>query len=395
MMIKIARIITRMDLGGAQQAVLSLSKGLDQGLFEQILITGEGGLLFDELAAITHVRKYVVPDLIRRVGISGAWTDLRAIMKIRNILRAEKPDIVHTHTPKAGIVGRWAARAGGVPIIIHTYHGFGFSDAHPFWKRLPLIWAERLTAMITQYFIAVSKNNWKKGETYGILHKQDCELIRSGIDLHAFLEVHRDKVIKKKELECDPAVRIVGTVAGFKPPKALDHFLRVAAMVSSRVSDLKFLVVGDGELRPELEALIRELHLESVVTLMGWRKDIPELLRTFEVFILTSLWEGLPRVLVEARLAGLPVVAYDIDGVAEVIQNGESGFLVGPGDLAAMAARIVELLSNESLRLRLGQVSKASLEEFSVANMLQKHASLYSKLAGRAGPVLNLEKSLA
>ncbi len=395
MKVKIARIITRMDLGGAQQAVLFLSRGLSPDLFEQILITGEGGLLFEELAAITHVRKYVVPELTRRVGISGAWTDLRAILKIRNILQNEKPDIVHTHTPKAGIVGRWAAWAGGVPTIIHTYHGFGFSDAHPFWKRLPLIWAEQLTAIITQHFIAVSKNNWKRGEAYGILHKQDCELIRSGIDLHAFLEVGRDEAAKKRESECDASVRIVGTVAGFKPPKALDHLLRVAGMVSARVPNLKFLVVGDGELRPELEALIQDLHLESVVTLMGWRKDIPELLRVFEVFILTSLWEGLPRVLVEARLAGLPVVAYDIDGVSEVIQNGESGFLVAPGDLEAMAERIVELLSNESLRLRLGQGSGASLEEFSVANMLRKHASLYSKLAERAGPVLNPKQSSA
>lgn len=384
-----------MDLGGAQRAVLFLSKGLNQALFEQVLITGEGGLLFDELAAITHVKKYVVPELTRRVGISSVWTDLSAILKIRNILRNEKPNIVHTHTPKAGVVGRWAAWAGGVPIIIHTYHGLGFSDAHPFWKRIPLIWIERLTALITQHFIAVSKNNWKRGEAYGILRKQDCELIRSGIDLHAFLEVGRDKAAKKRELECGASVRIVGAVAGFKPPKALDHLLRVAGMVSARVPNLKFLVVGDGELRPQLEALIRDLHLESVVTLMGWRKDIPELLRVFEVFILTSLWEGLPRVLVEARLAGLPVVAYDIDGVSEVIQNGESGFLVAPGDLEAMAGRIVELLNNESLRQKLGQGGGASLEEFSVANMLQRHTSLYLRLVKRTEPALNPKQSLA
>ena len=395
MKIKIARIITQMDLGGAQEAVLSLIKGLNQVPFEQVLITGEGGLLFHDLAAIPNVKKYVVPELTRRVSLLSVCTDLKAILKIRSILRSEKPDIVHTHTPKAGILGRWAAWACGIPIIIHTYHGFGFSDAHPFWKRLPLIWVERLTAVITDYFITVSKNNWNRGETYGILNKQGCELIRSGIDLPTFLDVSKHRADKRRELEFDASVRIVGTVAGFKPPKALDHLLRVAGMVSARVPRLKFLIVGDGELRPSLEGLIQDLHLESVVKLMGWRKDVPELLRVFEVFILTSLWEGLPRVLVEAKLAGLPVVAYDVDGVSEVIQNGESGFLVAPGNQESMAKRIVELLINEPLRRQLGQGGRALWDEFSAAGMVQKHACLYSRLYERGGLSMKLEESQA
>ena len=130
MKIKIARIITRMDLGGAQQAVLYLSKRLDPASFEQVIITGCGGLMLPELEQISFIRHYEIPELHRHIGPGGMWSDLKAIGRIRNILRLEKPHLVHTHTPKAGILGRWAAWGARIPVILHTYHGFGFSDFH-------------------------------------------------------------------------------------------------------------------------------------------------------------------------------------------------------------------------------------------------------------------------
>ena len=385
MKIKIARIITRMDLGGAQNAVLFLSGGLDNAQFDQLLITGDGGLLLSEISNVPLLRHYIVPELSRSIGLFSVWMDLKAILKIRTIIKWEKPFIVHTHTPKAGIIGRWAGWLAGVPVIIHTYHGFGFGDSVVWWKKLLYICLERITAHLTTGFVVVSEKNLRKGESYGLFRRQDCSLIRSGVETSSFSRVPPVTSSKKVELNFETTDRIVGTVASLKPPKALHLLIRVAKMVSSQVTGVKFLIVGDGELRPQLESQIRELQLESVVRLIGWRQDVPDLLRVFDLFVLTSLWEGLPRVLVEASLTGVPVVAFDVDGVSEVIVQGRNGFLVAPGDLDAMAKRIVELLNNEALRSSLGQGSCFPPDEFSVERMLKKHTLLYLRFASRLG----------
>jgi glycosyltransferase involved in cell wall biosynthesis len=374
-----------MDLGGAQQAVLYLSRHLDQQAFEQIVITGEGGLLSSDLACLESIRRYEIPDLTRHIGLLGVLADVRAIIKIRNILTQERPQITHTHTPKAGILGRWAAWLAGIPCIIHTYHGLGFSDFHPFWVKWLCIWLERVTGRITTLFVVVSERNRIKAERYGILSKANCELIRSGVDFQAFGRSSSDNYKKRLALELAPADKIVGIVAGFKPPKALHYFVDVAKTVSDRISGVKFLMVGDGELRPQLEAQIHELELESVVKIVGWRRDIPELLQVFDIFLLTSLWEGLPRVLVEAMVIGIPVVAMDIDGIAEVVKNGENGYLVSPGDTDKMAEQVINLLGDECLRLRMGCKAKSMVNEFSAQKMLEDYTRLYHNLMSPLG----------
>jgi glycosyltransferase involved in cell wall biosynthesis len=374
-----------MDLGGAQQAVLSLGRGLDKAQFEQTLITGEGGLLLSEVSTVPLLRHYVVPELSRNIGIFRVGTDLKAILRIRTILQKEKPFIVHTHTPKAGIIGRWAAWLAGVPVIVHTYHGFGFSDSIVWWKKLAYIWVERMTARLTTGFVVVSENNLRKGEIYGLFRRQNCDLIRSGIDVPKFRRIASVPASKKMELRFPATDKIVGTIASLKPPKALHLLLEVAKMVSEQVADVKFVIAGDGELRTQLEAQIRKLRLEPVVRLLGWRQDVPELLRLFDLFVLTSLWEGLPRVLVEASLTGVPVVAFDVDGVSEVVVHGRNGYLVTPGDLDAMTRRIVELLKNEDLRLSMGRELCVPSDEFSVERMVEQYTGLYLRFASRLG----------
>ncbi|PYV45505.1 MAG: hypothetical protein DMG06_02080 [Acidobacteria bacterium] len=382
MKIKIVRIITRMDLGGAQQAVLHLARRLDQSLFEQILITGEGGELSAELCSIPSIKCYILPSLSRRVGLGGLLDDLRTIIRIRSILRQEVPEIAHTHTPKAGILGRWAAWMAGIPRIIHTFHGFGFSEFQPSGVRRLYIWVERLTSLITTRFVVVAESNRLKGQEYRIFGRADCDLIRSGIDFSAFGNMFVDKSKKKLELGFAPSDKIVGIVAGFKPPKALHHFVTVARRVSDQRTDIKFLMVGDGELREQLEEHVDRLHLDSIVKMVGWRRDVPEFLEIFDVFLLTSLWEGLPRVVVEAMITGVPVVAPDVDGIAEVVRSGETGYLVSPGDTASMAQRVIELLDNETLRRQMGRAAKGVGQEFSVENMIEDYTRLYIGLAG-------------
>ena len=379
MKLKIARIITRMDVGGAQRVVLYLSRDLDPTLFEQIVITGEGGVLLAELCEIPSIRHFLVPELSRRVDIGGLWSDLKAVWKIRRILRRERPQIVHTHTPKAGIVGRWAARLAGVPRIIHTFHGFGFNTLQSSWRTRIYVAIERFTALITTHFVAVSHQNLLKGESYRIFPQERCSLIRSGIDFSKFQNAKPDKAQKKMELGLSPSDSIVGIVAAFTTHKALNYFVDVAARLHPQFPQVKFVMVGDGELRPQIEHQIAKLQLQSIVRLLGWRSDIPEVLSTFDVFLLTSLWEGLPRALVESVLAGIPVVASDVDGVCEVIHDGENGFLVPAGDTQAMARGVGRLLQDDFLRRRMG-AWRPGVGEFSVQKMLKDHSHLYKNI---------------
>jgi glycosyltransferase involved in cell wall biosynthesis len=379
--IKIARIITRMDLGGAQQAVLQLSRKLDVCRFEQMVITGDGGLLLAELSAIQNIEHHVVPEMTRRIGPGGTWDDMRSVLRIRTILRRFKPDIVHTHTPKAGIVGRWAAKLAGVRRIVHTYHGFGFSPQHPAWQKTFFVGLERATALITSQFVAVSDPNRVLGQSYGIFLREECALIRSGVEFADFRAPGTDKIQKKIELGFDPSDKIVGVVASFTPAKALHLFLEAAVIIAKEIPGVRFLMVGDGSLRPQLESQAERLGLRSALRMLGWRRDVPELVRTFDVFLLTSLWEGLPRSLVEAFLSGVPAVASHVDGIGEVVQEGRNGFLVPAGNAEAMAAAVIRLLKDESLRQALGEQARLSVDDFSVEKMLKDYSELYESIS--------------
>lgn len=371
-----------MDLGGAQQAVLALLQKLDPSVFEQIIITGEGGLLLPELAKLAGVRHYLVPHLNRHIGPRSLCADLKALRQIRGILKAESPRIAHTHTPKAGIVGRWAAHLARVPLILHTYHGFGFGDSHAPWRRWLYASIERRTARITSRFVAVSVQNRTKGEELRILAQGRCRLIRSGIPFSQFQLEAFDKAQKKMELGLSQTDMVVGIVASFTPAKGLQHFLDAAARILASRPGVRFLMVGDGDLRPQLESQVSQLHLEQAVSMLGWRRDVPELLRVFDVLLLTSLWEGVPRVLVEAALAGVPVVASNVDGVCEVVQDGCNGLLVPAGNSGAAAEAVIGLLQDESRRQAMGKAGQSLVAEFSVERMLDEHHRLYLELAG-------------
>ncbi len=323
----------------------------------------------------------MIPEMTRHVGPGGAWDDIRSVRRICETLRRFGPDIVHTHTPKAGIVGRWAAKLAGVPRIVHTYHGFGFSPQHPLWQRAFYVGLERASALITSQFVAVSDPNRVLGQSYGIFLREKCALIRPGVDFADFRIVASDKIKKKIELGFAPSDKVVGVVASFTPAKALHLFLEAAAIIAKEIPGVRFLMVGDGLLRPQLESQAERLGLRSALRMLGWRRDVPELVSTFDVFLLTSLWEGLPRSLVEAFLSGVPAVASQVDGIGEVIQEGRNGFLVPAGNAEAMAAAVIRLLKDESLRQTLGEQARSSVDDFSAEKMLKDYSELYESIS--------------
>jgi glycosyltransferase involved in cell wall biosynthesis len=293
------------------------------------------------------------------------------------------PIIVHTHSSKAGIIGRWAAWLAGVPIIIHSVHGFGFHDFQKPLVRLVYQVLERLTARITKKFIVVSDANRACGTAARIFKPEDTRLIRSGIDIDGFARAPQDPEAVRRELGIPRDVPLVTMVACFKPQKAPLDFVRACALVHKRHPRACFLLAGDGELRDRIEAEVALLGLEQHVFMPGWRRDVAALLHSSQVTALSSYWEGLPQVVPQACAVGLPIVATRVDGTPEAVRDGVNGFLVEPGDVELMADRINHLLERPDEARSMGAAGKTMVAEFDINAMVRAQEDLYCELVSR------------
>jgi glycosyltransferase involved in cell wall biosynthesis len=378
MPIKVCHIITKLELGGAQQNTLFTVRTLSRTQYEPFLITGSGGLLDAEAAADTRFTTYFIPELIRSVL---PWGDIIAAVKIWKILRAQKPALVHTHSSKAGIVGRWAAWCAGVPVIVHTVHGFGFNSRQRMPVRALFILAERVTAAITDKLVVVADQDRVKGLAYGIGNAAKYTVIRSGIDVESFKTALVDREAVRREWGILPGTKVVTSIGPLKPQKNLADFIRVAARVSARRADCVFLIVGDGEQRAALEGLCERSGMSGRVRFLGWRNDTVNILGITDVFVMTSLWEGLPRSIVEAMCRAVPVVANAVDGVREVVRTGSTGYLFEPFAVEEMAAAIVRILEDPSMARSMGESGRRAIgEEFDISFMVRQQETLYRAL---------------
>ena len=376
----ICHIVTKLELGGAQFTTLFTVAHLDRVRFRPILITGEPGLLDDEARKLEGVEFYQVPSLVRLIR---PWRDLRAFVELTRLLKSLKPAIVHTHSSKAGILGRWAAWLAGVPIIIHTIHGYGITPAQPRWLQFLLIGLERLTGLITTRWILVSEADAVKGLRWKLFRQGAFMVIRPGADTRVF-QGSRLPISDTGEFRAECGVGsehlLVGTVAPLKPQKAPQDFVAVAARVCARVPAARFVWVGDGELRPGVEAAIRRAGLEGRIRLAGWRRDIPDVMRAMDLFLLTSHWEGLPQVLLQARANCVPIVATRAGGSAEAFVEGKHGWLCDPGDIEALAAQVIRLLMDSAERERMRRNGGHIPNEFNMWAALRKREQLYAML---------------
>lgn len=372
----VAHIITKLELGGAQQNTLFTVAHLDPARFRPILITGEAGLLDQDARALSGVELYQVAALVRPLR---PWHDLRAVIALAVLLKKLKPAIVHTHSSKAGILGRLAARLAGVPIIIHTIHGFGVTQHQHVWLRSVLVMMERMAARVTTQFFAVSEATRRQGMALGLFPPDRCLVIRSGVDLDLLRQTQVDVAAKRQALRLTPDKPVVGMIAPFKPQKAPLDFVAMAELVHRARPDAQFLLVGDGELRGAIEADCARLGLSAVVRLTGWRRDVPEILRCLDVLVLTSLWEGLPRVYLEALASGVPVVGTRVDGAPEVIHEGVTGFLVEAGDVRALADRVLYLLAHPEEAQQMGRNGQKLPREFDIHEMVRRQEEEYGR----------------
>jgi len=374
--IRVCHIITLLELGGAQQNTLYTAAHLDRRRFEVSLVAGPGGMLDAEAESIPGLKTHWIPELVREVSPTR---DLVALLKLTALLRRLKPDLVHTHSSKAGILGRWAAHLAGVGAVVHTVHGFGFHPGMPSLKRQWFRTLETWTAPLTTRFLAVSQANLDGAVRSGIFPPGRARLIRSGVELGAFRNGAKPGSLRA-DLRIAPDAPVVGMVGCLKPQKAPVDFVKVAAEVSRRVAGVHFLLVGDGELRGAVEGEVARCSLADRFHLLGWRRDIPSLFKNIEVLALTSLWEGLPRVVPEAMAASLPVVATRVDGTPEAVVEGETGFLVEPGDVNAMADRISWLLEHPEAARSMGLKGRERVGEFDIDLMVTRLEALYESL---------------
>jgi glycosyltransferase involved in cell wall biosynthesis len=378
--INILYVITQLELGGAQRQLLSLIHHLDRKCYNLFLFTAQEGLLMEEALSSGGLTCYRSRHLKRPINF---LEDFLAMIEILKFIKKNQIDIVHTHSSKAGILGRWAGALAKTKIVIHTVHGWSFNDFQkPFLRKLYL-GLERLSAKFTDKIIVVSNHDRQKGLNQKIGTDRKYSLLRYGIDRAQFSR--RDPSIRK-ELGIGDNEIVIGTIACFKPQKALEDFVQLAFLTNQVFPQARFLMIGDGVLRKKIEQLIAKFNLGSRFILTGWRKDIPRVLSAMDVFVLTSLWEGLPIAVLEAMVSQVPVVATHTGGISEIIADGETGFLVSCHDMPSMLEKTHIFLQDASLKERITRNAKQGINErFDTETMVKAHEDLYQELVKTKG----------
>ncbi len=376
---KIVHLITRLELGGAQQNTLYCVEQHDRMRFAVGLWAGEGGILDARARSMEEADVRIVPWLVHPIDPAR---DAIAVTRLASLLR--DVDLVHTHSSKAGILGRAAARLAGVPGIVHTVHGWSFNDVQPAVTRRFYVEAERAAARVTDRIVCVARFDRERGLGAGIGHPSQYRIVRSGIDPRLYVAPEGTRERVRRALGAGPQDVVVGSIANFKPQKGPLDFVEAARRARLRDPRLRFFIAGDGDLRPAAERAIADAGLGDAVHLLGWRDDVPELLAAMDIFLLTSLFEGLPRVVLQAMAASVPVVATDTGGVAEVVLDGKTGRLVPPGDPAAAAEAIVALAEHTDTRRRFAASARALLgAEFDSGRMVRDLEDLYDDVLER------------
>ena len=375
---KIFHVITKLELGGAQKVTLMTLERLPRERYQLALLTGPEGLLVDWANQIPDIERFWLPSLVREVR---PVQDVITLFQLWRLFRREKPQLVHTHSSKAGILGRWAARLAGVPFIFHTAHGFGFNDFQRPLVRNAYIWLEKVTGAITTKLVVVSYANAEKGEKNGVFNRGDWILCRDAISVEQFLQPSPRRT--QLNVWGIPEDRVVvGMVACFKPQKCPVDFVDVAARVLKDNKRVHFIMAGDGELRTQVEARIRETGIGGHITLLGWRDNMPEVYRNLDIVVLTSLWEGLPCVFSEAMACELPIVATNVDGAREAIIDGENGFLHEPRDISGMAGSVLRLINDVQLRIDMGRRGRERVMEFDISTSVSNLEQAYEECLG-------------
>jgi glycosyltransferase involved in cell wall biosynthesis len=375
--LRVAQVITRMIVGGAQETVLLTAALARRDRFEHVIVTGpqtgpEGSLLAE--AQRRGVRVVVVPELVRQVHPPS---DLRAVVALRRLFADLRVDVVHTHSSKAGIVGRIAAARAGVPRVLHTVHGWPFHAHQPrlasgLWRAL-----ERSAARRSDHLVVVAEPDREKGLAAGIGAAGDYVVVRSGVELEMYGTALARRHEVRDRLGLPRDARVLGAVNRLSEQKDPLTLVAAAGRVLRADPAAWLLIVGDGPLRAAVDAGVAREDVADRVVLTGLRYDVPDLLGAMDVFLTTSLWEGLPRTILQAMATGVPVVATSVDGVVDVVDDGVTGLLVEPRNATQAATAVLGCFQNpDAARARAAKAADL-LPAFSAQRMVRQLEELY------------------
>ncbi|MDD5432467.1 MAG: glycosyltransferase family 4 protein [Candidatus Omnitrophica bacterium] len=379
--IKIAQVITRLDWAGSPDIVRIICQSLNPDKYDVTLITGPTKHF--SFATINFLKEFkgkviTVSSLRRNVNL---FLDLAAFCSLCSIFKKENFDIVHTHTAKAGALGRLAAYFSGIRHVVHMPHGSNFYGYFNFFASKSIVLIERLLAMFTYKFLALSELEKKELLEFGVSREGKIEVVPSGLEM-GFKNVDIKKALEKKiKFGFKDNQRIVGMVCRLEVVKGVEYFVRAAIEVSKIDNGAGFIIVGEGSMRSKLERIVKENNLDNRVVFTGWRDDVEEIISFLDIMVQPSLNEAIGRVLLEAQGLGVPVIATKVGGIPEIVRDNETGVLVASKNIQELSSAILRLLKDDNFRLSLSENGKKWVDDkFSSKKMMEKIESVYQEM---------------
>jgi glycosyltransferase involved in cell wall biosynthesis len=386
--VRVVRVIARLNVGGPALHVTYLTEGLATRGYETTLVAGDvarGEESMERVASSAGVEVVRLPGLSRELA---PVHDLVAALRLARILRKVRPDIVHTHTAKAGAVGRLAALVAGRPrpVVVHTFHGHVLRGYFGSFGSSVFRAIETILARITDRLVAVSPEVRDELVGLGVAPASKFEVVRLGIDLEPRVRFEGDPAEVRRRLGIPAGTFLIGWFGRMTAVKRTDDLLHTLVALRRHGVDASLLLVGDGDDRPRLEQLAHELGVARSCLFLGYQEDVAPFYAISDAVVLTSANEGTPVTIIEALAAGRPVVATAVGGVGDVVEDGETGFLVAAGDTERMADRLAELAADQEGAAALGEEGQRRMtERYAVTRLVDDVDRLYRRLLAQDG----------
>jgi glycosyltransferase involved in cell wall biosynthesis len=377
--IKVLRIITRLNIGGPAIHTILLTGGLDKNRFESILVTGlhevhEGDMSY--LAEEKGIHPAYLPELGRKINVRN---DIIAFYKLLRLMIKEKPDIIHTHTAKAGTLGRLAGLlykmiTGRRCKLVHTFHGHIFHGYFSKQHTRIFLWVERFLASITDRIITVSRQQYDEiSTTLNVTRGKKLTVVPLGFDLNPYFNAEKARGALRKEFGLSLDSILIGMVGRLVPIKNHKFLLQTVSQIEEPLrKKMKFIIVGDGELRDELADYAKRLRIDDHIVFTGWRKNLPEIYSDLDIVTLTSLNEGTPISVIEAMASCRPVIASNVGGVGDLIEDGTTGLLFQRNNHNELCSALMRLAQDEGMRSAMGREAKRRVTDLYAAERLIK-----------------------
>lgn len=374
------RIVARLNVGGPATHVTLLNEGLTHLGMKCLLVTGMEGAREGSMKDMVTARQLsmkIIPELGREIN---PRYDLVTLFKLYRLMRRWQPDIVHTHTAKAGFVGRVAARLAGVPLVLHTFHGHVFHGYFGAAKTRLFIELEKFCARMSDRLITISPHLRQEIASYGIADPAQILVIPLGFELQAMkLLPPKGKFLHQLGLRSDEG--LIAAVGRLVPIKNLHLFLDAAAIAHQQNPQIRFALIGDGELRQELEAYAQKLAIDDAVIFTGWRRDLPQIYADLDGVVISSNNEGTPASLIEAMAAGCPVISTRVGGVPDIITDGQTGRIVPPQNAEALAKAMLSIFQSPAdTRKMADRAREFALHKFNRERLISDIDNLYNHL---------------